>query len=186
MLVPAIIFKSDCFMTPITTILILLVFAAVIFRCLTFFSTRARKKKESSFKQLSHEGAANNLIFCSQEMLQNKVIGIDGIHRKILIVEKIKNNYNSSLISLNEVQNCKLITKYKTSEKDDSKNSEAKKNLFAIELQFEFRNRAKTVSIMFYDSFVNSQRELVLLKAKAEYWSVMLSKMISRPVRVGA
>lgn len=171
-------------MSPITTILILLAFAGVIFRSLIFLSKHAKKKKENSFKQLSHEGAANNLIFCSQEMLQNKVIGIDGIHRKILIVEKIKNKYNSSLISLNEVQNCKLITKYKTQEKCGSKKTEGKKNLFAIELQFEFRNRAKTVSIMFYDSFVNSQRELVLLKAKAEYWNIMFSKMISGPVRV--
>ena len=173
-------------MSPITIIFILLTFTLLIFRSASFLSKWAKKKKESPFLQLSREGAANNLIFCSQEMLQNKVIGIDGIHRKILILEKIKNTYNSSLISLNEVQNCKLITKYKTLETGNSEKSEAKKNLFAIELQFEFRNRAKTASIMFYDGLINSQKELVLLKAKAEYWSVMFSKMITRPVRVRA
>ncbi|KAA9038136.1 hypothetical protein FW778_15400 [Ginsengibacter hankyongi] len=173
-------------MLPITIIFSLLFFAAFIFRCISFFSRLARKRKEGAFLQLSREGAANNLIFCSQEMLQNKVIGIDGIHRKILIVEKIKNKYNSSLISLNEVQNCKLVTKYKTSEPGNITQSENSKNLFAIELEFEFRNRAKTASIMFYDGLINSQRELLLLKAKAEYWSVMLSKMITRPVRVRA
>ena len=172
-------------MSPITIIFILLIVTAVIFRSISFLSLRSRKKKEGPFLQLSREGAANNLIFCSQEMLQNKVIGIDGIHRKILIVEKIKNKYNSSLISLNEVQNCKLITKYKTSEPGTTESENGKK-LFAIELEFEFRNRAKTASIMFYDSLINSQRELLLLKAKAEYWSVMLSKMITRPVRVRA
>ena len=103
-------------MSPITIIFTLLIVTSVLFRSISFLSRRSRKKKEGPFLQLSREGAANNLIFCSQEMLQNKVIGIDGIHRKILIVEKIKNKYNSSLISLNEVQNCKLITKYKTSE----------------------------------------------------------------------
>jgi len=173
-------------MSPITIIFTLFIVTAVLFRSISFLSRRSRKKKEGPFLQLSREGAANNLIFCSQEMLQNKVIGIDGIHRKILIVEKIKNKYNSSLISLNEVQNCKLITKYKTSEPGNATQSEGGKNLFAIELEFEFRNRAKTASIMFYDSLINSQRELLLLKAKAEYWSVMLSKMITRPVRVRA
>jgi hypothetical protein len=172
-------------MSPIIIIFILLTATVLVFRSLSFFSRRPEKKKDA-FLQLSREGAANNLIFCSQEMLQNKVIGIDGIHRKILILEKNKNKYNSSLISLNEVQNCKLITRYKTVQTDDTENHVDKKSLFAIELQFEFRNRAKTASIMFYDSFVNSQRELVLLKAKAEYWSVMFSKMITRPVRVRA
>ncbi len=172
-------------MSPISILFILVAFLALCFRSLTLFSDFAKKKKKDPFLELSREGTANDLVFCSQEMLQNKVIGIDGIHRKIMILEKIRNKYNCSLISLNDVQNCKLVTRYVSSD-NDAKNASPKKNLFAIELQFEFKNRAEAASIIFYDSLVNTARELVLLKAKAEYWSVMLSKMIAKPVKVRA
>src|SRR5674476_1516458 len=97
-------------MSTVFITLILFSLVVLIFRSLTFFIKTDKKKRESLFLRLSQEGTANNLTFCSQEILQNKVIGFDGIHRKILILEKIKHKYNSSIISLDEVQHCELIT----------------------------------------------------------------------------
>ena len=71
-------------------LLILFTAIALIVGSFNFFRKKNRKKKENLFLQLSREGTANNLIFCSQEILQNKVIGIDGIHRKIMILEKMQ------------------------------------------------------------------------------------------------
>jgi hypothetical protein len=173
-------------MSPIFITFILFSIAVLIFGSLTFFIKNDKEKKENLFLRLSREGTANNLTFCSQEILQNKVIGIDGIHRKIMILERIKNKYNCSVISLDEVQYCELISTHGCINAGDLKRYEAKKKLDAIELQFEFKNQAQPASIIFYDSLINSKKELALLKAKAEYWSVMLSKMLNRQVRVRA
>ncbi len=135
---------------------------------------------------LSREGAAGNLIFCSQEILQNKIIGIDGIHRKIMILEKSKHSYNCTVISLDEVQHCGLIKSCGALNAGNIKRFDAEKNLSAIELQFEFKNHAQPASIRFYDSLVNSKKELELLRTKAEFWSVMFSKMLTSQVRVRA
>jgi|SRR6185437_10947045 hypothetical protein len=173
-------------MTPVFT---LFSFIATVTLCLSIFSCfikNEKKKKEKLFFRLSQEGTANNLTFCSQEILQNKVIGIDGIHRKIMILERIKNSYNCSIICLDEVQHCELVTSDGFLNTSNLRRFEIEKSLAAIELQFEFKNQAQPASITFYDSLSNSKRELALLKAKAEYWSVMLSKMLNRQVSVRA
>lgn len=172
-------------MTPIFTSLFLLITASLIY-IFTYFIKTTKKKKENLFLRLSKEGTANNLIFCSQEILQNKVIGIDGIHRKIMILENISNKYNCSVISLDEVQNCELITRCGSLHTANFKRLQIEKKLQAIELQFELKNQSQPASIIFYDSLINSKKELVLLKAKAEYWSIMLSKMLTGQVSARA
>ncbi len=173
-------------MTPIFTIFSLIASATLFLGCFSVFIKNERKKKERLFIRLSQEGTANNLTFCSQEILQNKVIGIDGIHRKIMILERIKNSYNCSIICLDEVQHCELVTSDGFINTSNLRRFEIEKSLAAIELQFEFKNQAQPASIKFYDSLSNSRKELALLKAKAEYWSVMLSKMLNRQVSVRA
>ncbi len=173
-------------MTPIFTIFSLITSATFIFGLLSFFIKNEKKKKERLFIRLSREGTANNLTFCSQEILQNKVIGIDGIHRKIMILERIKNTYNCSIICLDEVQHCELVTNAGVLNTNNLRRFDIEKNQAAIELQFEFKNHAQPASIIFYDSLLNSKKELALLKAKAEFWSIMLSKMLNRQVSVRA
>ena len=170
-------------MSTIFITFIIIAFIVLIFGCLTFFIKTDKKKKENLFLRLSQEGSANNLTFCSQEILQNKVFGIDGIHRKIMILEKINNKYQSSVISLDEVQNCELIARSGSLNSGYFKKIQAEKKPDAIELRFKFKNQAPPASIIFYNSLINSKRELVLLKAKAEYWNIMLSKMLTRQVR---
>jgi hypothetical protein len=145
-----------------------------------------KKKMDKMCWQLSKEGAANGLVFCSQEILQNKVIGFDGIHRKIMILEKNKNTYNSSIICLDEVQRCQLVTGEEVISPADCKNFSRKITNGALELQFQFNNRNQTTSISFTNGLINSKRELALLRAKAEYWCIMFSKMLDPHISVRA
>ena len=173
-------------MIPVFTIFSVIASVTLSLCFLSFFIKNEKKKKERLFIRLSQEGTANDLTFCSQEILQNKVIGIDGIHRKIMILERIKSSYNCSIICLDEVQHCELVANTGILNVGNLRQFDIEKNQAAIELQFEFKNQAQPASIKFYDSLLNSKKELVLLKAKAEYWSVMLSKMLNRQVSVRA
>jgi hypothetical protein len=170
-------------MNIITVSFILFIIGLLFFGSLPFISNYDRRKKEKLFRQLSREGATNGLTFCSQEILQDKVIGVDGIHRKILILERKKNLYNTSIISLDEVHHCQLVTNEEIS--DPAKKTFGQQiSAGALELRFEFNNHHQASSIIFTNGLNNSKRDLVLLKAKAEYWAVMFSKMLNQQVSV--
>jgi len=159
---------------------ILLAFITLIVYLATSLVKTERNKKEDLFLHLSKEGAANELIFCSQEIFHNKVIGIDGIHRKIMILEKVNREYNTSVISLDEVQSCELKKNYEALNMREHKKFGIAKTPRSIELHFEFKNASQPVSITFYNSEVNSKKEIGINGAKAQYWSIMLTKMLTR------
>lgn len=171
-------------MNPIVFILTLLAVIFLLKSILSFHLNQDKNQKEYLLKKLCLEGATNDLIFCSQEILQNRVIGIDGIHRKIMILEKTKKNYHYSTISLDEVHDCQVVTKPCFVNKCNSKKPENGNDGTTLELLFEFNNKSQPTSIVFCNDVIKSTKEFIFLKAKAEYWRVMLSKMVSKPIEV--
>lgn len=159
-------------MALIPILLILLAFLSLSYVSLSFFVSTSKNKIKILIKKLNIEGSAKHLTFCSQEILQNKVLGVDGIHRKIMILEKKKDGYYSSIISLDEVHDCQVVTKSSSAE--------------TLELQFEFNNHTQPASIVFTNGIFNSQKEFAFLKAKAEYWCIMFSKMLTPQMEVRA
>lgn len=165
----------------ITISFILFIIGLLFFGSLPFISNYDKRKKVKLFRQLSKEGVMNGLTFCSQEILEDKVIGVDGIHRKILILEQKKKAYTTSIISLDEVHHCQLVTNEDLSDPANTSFGQQIK-AGALELRFEFNTSHQAASILFTNGLTNSKRELALLKAKAEYWSVMFSKMLNQQV----
>ena len=170
----------------ITITLILFLVCFLFFGSLPFISIYSKRKKDQLFRQLSKEGANHNLIFCSQEILDNKVIGFDGIHKKILVLERNNKKYTSSIISLDEVQHCHLLTEEGVCEPGNFKELADHFRTGILELQFEFNNHHEPASIIFNNDLTKSKREFALLKAKAEYWCVMFSKLLSQRVSARA
>lgn len=170
-------------MNPVTLVFIVFTAGVLFYFSLSFISVYAKKKKEYLVRKLCQEGAANNLIFCSQEILQNKVMGFDGLHRKIMILEKTKKTYQCSTISLDEVHDCHLVTGEDAAahSKPRGKSQQAR-----LELQFEFNNHSTPVIIIFSNGIFNSESEFLFLKAKAEFWCIMFSKMLNRQAELRA
>lgn len=165
-------------MNPISFTLIFLSLAAFLYVLIPLILPGSKKRLENLLIKLSKIGASNNLTFCSQEILQNKVIGIDGIHRKIMILERVKGGYQSSIISLDEVHDCQLITNSGAITRENLKKIINDK-ITSVSLQFEFINHTQPVSIVFTNGITNSKNEFELLKAKAQYWCAMFSKMLT-------
>lgn len=164
--------------------MISIIILGVLFIGLLFFGSMpfalafSRKKKVKLLRHLSNEGAANNLVFCSQEIFKNRVIGIDGIHRKIMLIEKNDRDYQSSIISLDDVNECRMITK-RNSQKQEHVTSESETETATVEIRFEFNNHSKPAFIRFGDGLIYSRKELEFLRAKAQYWCIMFSKMLN-------
>lgn len=173
-------------MAPIPAITIMIAIIFLFFVLLPFITLTTKKKKENLLKNLSRAVADNNLILCSQEILQNIVMGFDGIHRKIIILEKKKDAYCSSIISLDEVNDCQLVTNSILVNNSNFKKPGSENHAATLELQFDFINHTQPASIIFSNGIINSKKELDLLKAKAEYWCIMFSKMLNRQMDVRA
>ncbi|HET7119306.1 MAG TPA: hypothetical protein VFI29_22615 [Hanamia sp.] len=173
-------------MTPIPTVLILLAVVSLFYVLIPFFTSTSKRRIENLVRKLNLEGAANNLTFCSQEILQNKVIGIDGIHKKIMVLEKKSDGYYSSIISLDEVHDCQLVTKSGSINSSNLKKFSVTNQPSTLELQFDFNNHTQPASIIFSNGSINSKKEFAFLKAKAEYWCTMFTKMLSPQMDVQA
>jgi hypothetical protein len=171
-----------------TSIVVFAILALIVvcFSALSFFPGFAKKKKMKLLGCLSREGAANNLIFCSQEIFQNRVIGIDGIHRKIMVVEEKDHSFKSSIISLDEVSDCELVTNSGLLKRSLLKNVDSATDNASVEIRFQFNNRARPAFVRFGNGLINSRTELEFLNAKAAYWCVMFSKMLVRGIEARA
>jgi hypothetical protein len=127
-------------------------------------------------KHFSLLGAQNGLSFSAQEILNNCVLGLDGVHRKILVVTREDDYYGSFIINLNEVRNCTVKKIYGTIRANDLKDHKLEQYLEKIVLHFDLHERP-SVEIVFYKNFENHIYETQELEQKAKHWEAILSKM---------
>lgn len=162
-----------------STVIISGVFIAVIVLIFVVFkiiSKRdAAKKNQRLLTQFSHAGTSHGLSFSSQEILRNKIIGLDGIHRKLVMVNEKE---ECVVVSLDEVKKCAVVKNFETYKVGDPKNNDIERHLTSIELSFEFEKKKEPISILFYDSMVHPIYEVEPMEAKANDWETLLSKML--------
>lgn len=146
-----------------------------------FINQRNQKARDKKFIDLfNRAGEEYGLSFSSQELLRNKIIGLDGIHRKFVVVNE---NEKSRVINLNEVKKCFIEKKLETYSRGNEKSSGYEMFVKKIVLKFQFNNRKEPQSIVFYDNLLNPPGEEKLMEAKARGWETILSKMIIHPVK---
>lgn len=142
-----------------------------------------KKKRQKLLSRFSEFGILHSLSFSSQEVLRNKIIGLDGIHRKFVFVNEKE---EATVVSLDEVKNCKVIKNFETYNMGDSKNSDIERHLTSIQLLFEFKNNNNPVSVIFYDNMIHPIYEVETMEAKAKDWEILLTKMLVSSEKIRA
>ncbi len=118
-----------------------------------------------------------NLSFSSHEMLDKKIFGVDGIKRKILVVEE-KNGSNSSyIIELDKVKSISVKTVYDSIKPNDLTNKKLEQFLKTMHLQFEFKDGKDMVALPFFENKKNNIEDLPVLERKTKNWKMIFSKM---------
>ena len=141
-----------------------------------------KKKKQKLLFCLNKIGSQHGLSFTSQEELLNKVIGLDGLQRKLLIVEENNDRYDWNIIDLEEVENCSVKKVYDSIDAGGLKRKWVEEYLRTVVLQFNFKNDKPSFDLIFYENTVNNIYEMSELENKARKWQEMLSKMITKQV----
>jgi hypothetical protein len=142
-----------------------------------------KKHKRQAMHQLlqafSQAGSNHNLSFSSQEILKDTAIGLDGIHRKVLVLRRSTDvAFESLLIDINEVKSCAVKKEYITVSNSDLKTERPERYLGNISLHFELQNKPP-VEIVFYKHFNSHIDEIAELEIKAKYWEAILTKMFT-------
>ncbi len=142
-----------------------------------------KKKKitlaKLKFRQLSELGTKFNMSFSSHELIGNKIIGLDGIQRKILIAEKGNIFQDLHIISIDEIKTISLKKVYNSILAGALKKRKIGDFLKTLVLQFELRNKREVIVLPFYESILNKLYDLGGLERKARNWQLMLSKLIN-------
>ena len=166
-----------------STLIVSLVIIAVVVLLIMgfgFISKRNRNAKEQRFINLFNKaGEENGLSFSSQEVLRNKIIGLDGLNRKFVVVNE---NEVSRVISIDDVRKCSMQKNLETYTRTDEKSSGYEMFVKSIFLQFDFKDKRPTETVIFYDNLLQPQAEEKQMEAKAKDWEIILSKMIIDPI----
>ena len=145
----------------------------------------ARKRNKTLLKRLSKSGSEHGLSFSSQEILKNKIIGLDGLNQTLLIFE-FENADNVICINMQEVKNCTVEKKYDSIVIGNERKAKLEPHLRSIGIKFSFKNSREPISVSIYDNCINSIYEMQELEAKAKNWEKTLSGMISKELEVRA
>ena len=154
---------------------------AIIAICLLLVRIEQKQKRKAMNRILSRVNfleSKYNLGFSSQEILKHCVIGMDGLRRKILVINSDENTSPSFvLIDLNEVKCCSVRKQYGTTQGGALKQKPLEQYLQSMALHFELKNDKPPVDVLLYDYRRNDVSEIRELEEKAKRWETLISKM---------
>ena len=138
---------------------------------------RNSKFNKVKYSLLSKLGSMFNLSFSSHELLDEKIFGVDGIKRKILVVEENNGSNSSYIIELDKVKSISMKTVYDSIKPEELRKRRLEEFLKTIHLQFEFNDGRDAVALPFFENKKNDIADLPLLERKTKNWKMIFSKM---------
>jgi len=168
-------------MSTILVAVILVSFIAAVVLALIWVNNRDRKKATLNLlNKFSDKAMENNLSISSQEVLDNTLIGVDGVQRKLLIVKKIgTDRYDSHLIDLREVKSCRKKSVYKSANLAGGKKSGIGNHVEKVMLEFEYTDGGTLPKLISFGSLDNHILTMSELDEKAKKWEGMIAKLLS-------
>ena len=143
-----------------------------------------RKRMNHLTNRFSELGSRYQVNFTSQAILKDEILGIDGVQRKLLILNTTdKNEMPHELIDLDELRHCSVKKLYGSINNGDLKNKKLEQYLEKIVLCFEFHMKKPAIEVSFYNHLKNHLFEIPELEQKAKDWESFLSKMLHNTPR---
>lgn len=149
--------------------------------CLLLVSIDKKQKRNAMnelLRAFHQKGAEYKLSFSSQEILKDTILGLDGMHRKLLVLERaIDKTFSSCVIDLNGVQTCSVKKEYGTINSGELNVKNPEQYLKTISLHFVLYNKP-AVEIVFYNFIREHVHEIAERENKAKHWETILSKLL--------
>jgi hypothetical protein len=169
--------------TLIVAIIIVGTIAAICLLLISIDNKQKHKHMNTLLNRFTESGTKNGLTLSSQEILNDVVIGLDGIRRKLLIQSESKEEAYSQVIDLDEVKSCSVIKHYGAINAGGLKNSKLEQHLEKLVLHFDFDDGKLPFEIPFFRHIDNHIYLLPERERKAKHWETILSKMLQPRVK---
>lgn len=174
-------------MSSVIVVALLLTFLSFISLLFIYIGKKQKRKDMNQFLiRFSELGILYNLTFSSQEIMQYAAIGLDGIHRMLLVLTG--NNESTAfnqLVNLRDVKTCYVKKEYGTI-KAGIKQNKLAEYLKKISLCFELKWGKDPVEVVFYHEVTGGVNQIKAMEEKAKYWEAILSKMLKSPLKEAA
>jgi hypothetical protein len=166
-----------------TLLMALLILAiTIILPCIFIARHRKNLKKEArgNFHRFSTAGTERQLSFSRQEIVQNKIIGFDGI-QQVLMIAELDNNYDIICIAVKELAACSMDKVFYTVGETAI---DKEKVLKEIKLVFHFHDNREPVHVLFYNNHNDSIYLMADMETKAKEWQAAISRLIPKAAAV--
>ncbi len=168
--------------TIIVAVIVLTVSAILILLRVSNERKISRSRLKKLLLSFSQSAIQNKLSISGQEIINDNMIGLDAVNRKLLVVYKNNDNlFDNVVIDLNEVKQCSVESVSGIIDHDNSKKSRLDQFLEKIVLRFKFNSGNGSYDFPFY-TYNNSVYQLPELQQKAKQWQAYIKPLL-RPVR---
>jgi hypothetical protein len=135
--------------------------------------------------QFNTLGMENNISFSRKEILKDCIIGLDGKHRKLVVLQQFGQfAYDWHIIDLNDIQSCFIKKTYRNIKAGELKKRKIGDYLESINLGLEFLDNRTPLEISFYARAGHKSWKVSELDRKAKNWQIMLSTIISNQIQM--
>lgn len=170
-----------------STIIVAIILIALIVVFFILFADNERKKTNRSINllliQFSQAAIRHNLFVSKQEIINDSIIGLDAVNRKLLVVyKKEDNSYDEVIINLEEVKQITVESVSAIMDAGHSKNIRDNQLLEKIVLRFLFNSGKAAYDFPFY-TYRDSIYQLPELQQKAKQWEATFKPLL-KPVRL--
>ena len=131
------------------------------------------------YSRISELGSLLNLSFSSILSLGNKTIALDGIRKKLLVMDNSDDADTNCIIDLDEVKTIWLKKNYNSIKPGELKEESLEKFVESVHLRLEYKDGRTIFSLPFYELGKNELNNLPVLERNARNWQMILSKMIA-------
>ena len=128
--------------------------------------------------ELRQAAESHHLTLSGEEVLRNGAIGLDGIERKLIYLDKSTHEGELVILDLDEVESCSINATYRNIDAGDLEFKNVEDFIESITLRFTHTGSNKQVEIPFYDCNGNYIFELETMRGKAHTWKRIVSQLL--------
>jgi hypothetical protein len=172
-------------MTPIFSIFFIIsvvISAALLVIILSAqYKPRRFKKLLSRFKVAAAESGAS---ISKQELIGNRVIGVDAEDGKLLYFSTAGNKHDGYFVDLYDIKSVEVKREYGFTFDNYSRKKIAETDVSKIALHLFYKNGAKRLVLPFYDNMDDEPSDIELRSHQAKEWRDLLSSIAARDGRM--
>lgn len=159
----------------------------IIYLLVIVIHNQKRIRMNRRLYRFSQLVSKKNLNFSGQQIFPDRIMGLDGVNRKLLILhETAEGRVRDMVIDLNEVKSCSLRKYYGTINAGELRGQTLDQYLKKIVLHFEFKDGREAAEVLFYSHDEGGLHHAAQSEQKARDWEAVLSKMLRAPLKRSA